>query len=158
MKNIELKKGQKVKLKHLGKADDESSNWSKQDNLELGQVYTVSDVDSFGWFLLKGNELWHSDTKFELINDKPKPTSILSALGKGQKHGQTAKKLRTKLGLSLPRFMEQVHELRKQGHWICADNSGYYLAANTEEKQRLIKSLKSRVKSINEVIKKLDKI
>ena len=81
---------------------------------------------------------------------------MIHLLKQGQKHGQTAKKLRTKLGLSLPRFMEQVHELRTQGNWICADNNGYYLAANTEEKQRLIKSLKSRVKSINEVINKLE--
>ena len=80
---------------------------------------------------------------------------MIHLLKQDQKHGQTAKKLRTKLGLSLPRFMEQVHELRMQGNWICADNNGYYLAANTEEKQRLIKSLKSRVKSINEVINKL---
>ena len=80
---------------------------------------------------------------------------MIHLLKQGKKHGQTAKKLRTKLGLSLPRFMEQVHELRTKGNWICADNNGYYLAANTEEKQRLIKSLKSRVKSINEVINKL---
>jgi len=80
---------------------------------------------------------------------------MLHLLKHGKSNGQTAKKLRTKLGLSLPRFMEQVHELRMQGVFICADNKGYYLASNEAEKQRQINSLNHRYKSIKKVADKL---
>ena len=133
-----------------------TANWYKKCEVhEVGQYTTTDFIGEKPFYEMKSG-FWGIDIEHcEIIEAVNISTSILSALGKGQKHGQTAKKLRTKLGLSLPRFMEQVHELRTQGHWICADNNGYYLAATTEEKQRLIKSLKSRVKSINEVINKL---
>lgn len=88
---------------------------------------------------------------------------MLKLLKKGRHNAQTAAALRSKLRkkgiiLSLSDFMAKIHDLRLSGVFICADNKGYYLAANESEKQRQIKSLNHRYKSIKKVADKLSKL
>jgi len=51
---------------------------------------------------------------------------------------------------------ENIAELRKQGHFICGDNSGYYLASNEMEGKAQIKSMRSRVFEMLKVVSALE--
>lgn len=52
---------------------------------------------------------------------------------------------------------EAVHHLRvKRRMFICADHRGYYLASTKEEKEQQIRSMKSRVREIQEVVNALN--
>lgn len=53
---------------------------------------------------------------------------------------------------------EIIHELRvKRGMLICGDSSGYYMAKNEMESIQQIKSMKSRIKAIQEACNGLQK-
>ena len=52
---------------------------------------------------------------------------------------------------------EHIHELRMQGHFICGDGSGYYMAANQIEAKEQISSLSGRIKQQQEVLTSLQK-
>lgn len=60
--------GDIVELKHLGRAEDESSNWSLSAKLELNTSYVVEKVHESGWIKLVGKRLSHSGEKFKLVS------------------------------------------------------------------------------------------
>ena len=63
-----MKPGDIVELKHLEKAEDESSNWSLSAKLELNTPYVVEKVYESGWITLVGKSLGHSGEKFKSVS------------------------------------------------------------------------------------------
>lgn len=79
-----FKKGDRVKLLHLKKHKDESSNWAKKDGLKVGGIYEVTDLSCYEeWVMLYKGVFYHHPSKFKLIRE-PKTATIEIYKSRGQ--------------------------------------------------------------------------
>lgn len=74
---------------------------------------------------------------------------IADFLGVGAENGLTNRQLQQLTGLDGRTIQARVHDERLQRIPICSDTtSGFYLAANDEERTRCVRSIRSRIKNI----------
>ena len=90
-----------------------------------------------------------SEKKQELLE-------LLKIINKGKSNSITSHELCDYLEVKSNDVRIMVNTLRREGHPICSDSTGYYYAGNKKEIEATINQLQSRVKGINDAIKGLN--
>ncbi len=90
-----------------------------------------------------------SETTISTDNHNTKPGPISRLLGRGQENAVSLRQLEALTGHDGRTVRLMIHRERLNGIPILADNqSGYYLPASTEEKERCVRSMRHRAKEI----------
>ena len=83
--------------------------------------------------------------------------ALLDYISTGEANAITTAELLQLTGIpSVRALRKEIHQLREQGHIICASMeppAGYYLAENPQEAARFVRSMESRLREIGRAIR-----
>lgn len=82
---------------------------------------------------------------------------ISSLLAIGHERPTSGKQLAEALGCDIREVTAAIERERRAGSPICANDAGYFLAANKEEGNRYARRLNSRIKNLNKTYRSFKK-